>query len=192
MSPLLSTEIDAELSGFRRVVFASAGIGILILLAIEATLIFVFLDETTVNRLQTMNGATTMAGGLAVLILTSLLILLPTKLIAYRGYLLAKETKELAVRANASAERSAERVESLADRIEEGLALKRDGKRLAPGEELRRIRVALEEMAFVSNGAPLLKPSTSERPSFAAASEEGSTNGNGHEPAGAGQVRPGR
>jgi hypothetical protein len=136
----LQTEFDDLLIGVRRRIFTILGTSLGIFLAIQFVLIFFVMGDHNVLRMQSFNGALVMAGGLCVVTITSLLLILPTKLIAYESLkLVRKSTADL----NAFTERAdkvMDKVEALTGKLE----TKSDQVGLDLKEEGRKIRMELE------------------------------------------------
>ena len=89
-----TTEFDVALTKLKRTMFFWLGIGVVGFLVIEAILIFILFTEANVIRMQTFNGAMVMAGGVTLISITSLLLILPTKLIAYEALKMARDTSK--------------------------------------------------------------------------------------------------
>jgi len=157
----LQTEFDQLLSGFKRKIFAWLGAVLGAFILIEFALIFFFFSDHNVLRMQSFNGALVMAGGLCVVAVTSLLLILPTKLIAYESLkLVRKSTTDL----NTFVERAdkvMDRVESLSEKLDErssqvALDLKAEGRRIHA--ELEGIRKAFTDpMKTPMSGRPIRK-----------------------------------
>jgi len=88
----LSTEFDALLSTFKRKVFSTLGLGVLFFLLVESLFIFFVVDDKGAIKVQALNGALVMCGGLLVVAVTSLYLILPTKLIAYESLKLVRKS----------------------------------------------------------------------------------------------------
>jgi len=149
----INTEFDQALSGVKRKIFTILGAALGLFLAVEAVIIFFVVGDAGAVRIQSMNGAFVMAGGLTVVTVTSLLLILPTKLIAYESLKLVRQS-------STDLNRFVDKADKVMDRME-ALATKFDGQSdqavLDLKDESRKIREELEKVrkAFT---APIKSP----------------------------------
>lgn len=130
----LETEFDAMLAPLRRRVFRFIGVLGAVLIPGEAVMIFGFLSDRGAVKLATFHGAILGFGGLVVFSLGLMIALMPTKLMAYKGYKKSCEAAESCKRMEDYAKESRDSAARMESNMTATLADVRASAKCVPGK----------------------------------------------------------